>query len=504
MIMHCGLSLNLVAACSRATKTCKTSRGLCLLSRPPGPRVQASDCPIMMSRFFHSSISTRFLAHKDHSQTPLGAFQLSPAQVDAIIRANETTFKEGRQAGSVSRFWSNHLAANSPSEDRYSVATLLHSKGLAFGVFDGHAGTACARAVSERLYEYLAISLLPQKTLRDIEDAFQNGRPLTPTLHWHNQPEEGLAREITQLYIRSLRTFVQELLEGGTRMSVQKALVKSFQRLDADVTQEAQTQRDRILQANAIQVAFSGATACVAHVDGAQLHVANAGDSKAILGVQEDDGTWAALPLTRDHNAFNMSELRRLEEEHPNEDKMIIRDRLLGFLMPLRAFGDAMFKWDLVLQKEILQSYPDLGSLNIFLPPLRNYFTPPYLTAEPEVTHHTLRPQDKFLLLATDGLWDLMDTQDAVRLVGEHLGTSSLSGIEMKGGVAVGESDSNVATHLIRHAMGANEHSELDYERLAALVTLPEDMVRGYRDDITVVVIQFNTRFIESQQTRRA
>uniref|UniRef100_H3B6M5 PPM-type phosphatase domain-containing protein n=1 Tax=Latimeria chalumnae TaxID=7897 RepID=H3B6M5_LATCH len=371
----------------------------------------------------------------DHSQTPLGAFQLSPAQVDAIIRANETTFKEGRQAGSVSRFWSNHLAANSPSEDRYSVATLLHSKGLAFGVFDGHAGTACARAVSERLYEYLAISLLPQKT---------------------------------------------ELLEGGTRMSVQKALVKSFQRLDADVTQEAQTQRDRILQANAIQVAFSGATACVAHVDGAQLHVANAGDSKAILGVQEDDGTWAALPLTRDHNAFNMSELRRLEEEHPNEDKMIIRDRLLGFLMPLRAFGDAMFKWDLVLQKEILQSYPDLGSLNIFLPPLRNYFTPPYLTAEPEVTHHTLRPQDKFLLLATDGLWDLMDTQDAVRLV------------EMKGGVAVGESDSNVATHLIRHAMGANEHSELDYERLAALVTLPEDMVRGYRDDITVVVIQFN------------
>lgn len=36
------------------------------------------------------------------------------------------------------------------------------------------------------------------------------------------------------------------------------------------------------------------------------------------------------------------------------------------------------------------------------------YYTPPYLTAKPQVAHHHLQPRDKFLILATDGLWDFM------------------------------------------------------------------------------------------------
>lgn len=36
------------------------------------------------------------------------------------------------------------------------------------------------------------------------------------------------------------------------------------------------------------------------------------------------------------------------------------------------------------------------------------YYTPPYLTAKPQVAHHQLQPRDKFLILATDGLWDFM------------------------------------------------------------------------------------------------
>lgn len=36
------------------------------------------------------------------------------------------------------------------------------------------------------------------------------------------------------------------------------------------------------------------------------------------------------------------------------------------------------------------------------------YYTPPYLTAKPQVVHHQLQPRDKFLILATDGLWDFM------------------------------------------------------------------------------------------------
>lgn len=75
------------------------------------------------------------------------------------------------------------------------------------------------------------------------------------------------------------------------------------------------------------------------------------------------------------------------------------QDRLLGLLMPFRAFGDVKFKWSIELQKRVLESGPDQLHENEhtkFIPP--NYHTPPYLTAEPEITYHKLRPQDRFMV----------------------------------------------------------------------------------------------------------
>lgn len=72
---------------------------------------------------------------------------------------------------------------------------------------------------------------------------------------------------------------------------------------------------------------------------------------------------------------------------------------MLGLLMPFRAFGDVKFKWSIELQKRVLESGPDQLHENEhtkFIPP--NYHTPPYLTAEPEITHHKLRPQDRFMV----------------------------------------------------------------------------------------------------------
>lgn len=93
-------------------------------------------------------------------------------------------------------------------------------------------------------------------------------------------------------------------------------------------------------------------------------------------------------------------------------------------LMPLRAFGDVQFKWSLELQQSILASLksgvdPDSAILHHYTPP--NYTSPPYLDAMPEIIYHKLRPQDRFLILGTDGLWDELGSKEAVRIVGEHL-----------------------------------------------------------------------------------
>ncbi len=67
-------------------------------------------------------------------------------------------------------------------------------------------------------------------------------------------------------------------------------------------------------------------------------------------------------------------------------------------LMPTRAFGDFKLKWPADRIRRFF------GAKHV----LKNYRTPPYLTAKPEVTHHVLKPRDKFLIIASDGLWDQM------------------------------------------------------------------------------------------------
>src|SRR5690349_5842679 len=59
---------------------------------------------------------------------------------------------------------------------------------------------------------------------------------------------------------------------------------------------------------------------------------------------------------------------------------------------------DHRYKWSKELQKIVLEP---LG-----ITPPASLLTPPYLTALPEVFYHRLTPNDKFLVLATDGLWE--------------------------------------------------------------------------------------------------
>lgn len=172
-----------------------------------------------------------------------------------------------------------------------------------------------------------------------------------------------------------------------------------------------------------LQVALSGCTACVIHISNGVLHVANLGDSRAVLGVQELDGSWSAVSLTSDHNAQNPDELQRVLREHPSSERRtaVRHDRLLGVLLPFRAFGDFRFKWSAEMLSRVYETRADM------LPP--HYLSPPYLSARPEVTQHRIRANDRFVVLATDGLWELMHRQRVVQLVGERLTGEKTQGL---------------------------------------------------------------------------
>lgn len=109
------------------------------------------------------------------------------------------------------------------------------------------------------------------------------------------------------------------------------------------------------------------------------LHVANCGDSEAVLGVSNPSTGISARLLSRPHTVDNADEISRVRMSHPaSESATILKGgRLLGELYPLRAFGDLRYKWSLELQRVVLEP---LG-----VPAPRNLHTPPYLTAQPEV-----------------------------------------------------------------------------------------------------------------------
>uniref|UniRef100_UPI0025ADBB9D pyruvate dehydrogenase [acetyl-transferring]-phosphatase 1, mitochondrial-like isoform X2 n=1 Tax=Doryrhamphus excisus TaxID=161450 RepID=UPI0025ADBB9D len=481
---------------------------------------------------------------------------MNSAQIQQILKANEYShiLPRGPASHGVLSFHSNMLSSNHPGEDYRSSATFLSDGGgVLFGVFDGHGGPACAQAVSQRLFYYITVATLPLKTLVELERAVEEERAVPPLLEWlkhcrdHRCPDGGAtsfhslrtywqerldedpddAEEVSATqsgppHPNSYRGAFYEWLQDVSRLS--SALVSAFRRLDYDLSVEAQvhmsmsSHRRPSLSGDTslscpLRVALSGCTACVAHVSKGVLHVANLGDSRAVLGVQESDGRWSAVSLTNDHNAQNPDEVQRILREHPwSERRTVVRhERLLGLLLPFRAFGDIRFKWSAETLSRLYETRPDVLSVvgeGARTPPA-HYLTPPYLSAEPEVTQHHIAPSDKFVVLASDGLWELMHRQTVVQLVGQHLKglqqqrpitpTAGMTLadlqrllLERKGRVQSVLEDQNAATHLLRHALGDDGYGAVASNRLIKMLSLPADLARRYRDDITITVIHLN------------
>ncbi|RUS71356.1 hypothetical protein EGW08_020886 [Elysia chlorotica] len=446
---------------------------------------------------------------------PVESPRLTPHMVTAILRMNESTAQVSGAA--VKNVQCNQLPANKPIEDRHVEGKLAGSNKYLFGVFDGHAGCACAQTLKDRLFQYMSVSMADFDMLNKL---YQGKEDMAARLieYLPTTTTELVSPDLASVHWQSLFQFVNDSLDmQGMDTTVEEALTSAFLRLDQDISTEASFHPgDEGLSEDLVNIAFSGAVGCVAYIDGLDLYVGNVGDSQAVVGSHStDNNAWEATALSHKHDSQNEKEVKRLIHRHPNESGNILRGgRLFGELMPLRAFGDVRYKW----QKRDLIHLSNLASkTSNFLTAYRdmrlpnNYRTPPYLDAEPEVMHYRLSPKDRFLILASDGLWDSdgMTMDKAVSLIGHHtegqqvLGRyrpaedSRLGGInsalkKRKEGLAKKAVDDNAATHLLRHALG------LEHGYISAQLTLPEKLVRYYRDDITITVIHFDQEYIKN------
>lgn len=152
---------------------------------------------------------------------------------------------------------------------------------------------------------------------------------------------------------------------------------------------------DHLLDTGTINAAQSGTTAVTVLMRGRTLHVANAGDSRAVVGRLDVDGArMSAIPLTEDHKPDIPAELQRIEslggvvsQSSPHYGPARVRlSTGRGGLTLSRAIGDI-----------------SLGRVGVI--------------ATPDVRVHTLDPRDRCLILASDGVWEFMSNQRAVEVV---------------------------------------------------------------------------------------
>uniref|UniRef100_A0A336JYJ4 CSON007378 protein n=1 Tax=Culicoides sonorensis TaxID=179676 RepID=A0A336JYJ4_CULSO len=444
-------------------------------------------------------INTKLLSSK--------ASKLSAYEVNQVLTANEYTREFDR--GPVKSFDTNQLGSNNPIEDSRSAALLNHDSSLLVGVFDGHGGPACSQVVSKRIMRYIAASFLPKKILEEQIKNKAKSDSFAACLHDRLE----FVEEVKDIYEDSFLKYVNEMIIDAEhdKYDLKKKIENAFLKLDNSLSEEALNYDSKRTMA----VALSGTCAILAHFKNNDLHIASSGDCVAVLGSYSENGEWIAKKMTDEHNADNIHEVRRITSEHPDveKDTVIKSERLLGQLAPLRALGDFRFKWSKKILEEIV--VPTYGTHSI----PSHYHTPPYLSACPEIVHHTLKPSDKFLILASDGLWEIMTPMQVVRLIGEHMsGKAFLQPLKLpKRKLTIGDIDEmldqraqglltqphdrNAATHLIRNALGGTEYGISD-DKLSHMLSLPQEIVRLFRDDITIIIVYFNSNYIRTRPTK--
>lgn len=156
----------------------------------------------------------------------------------------------------------------------------------------------------------------------------------------------------------------------------------------------------------------SGASAVVAYLCGSTLWVAGAGDARAVLGSSSarrgdgDDGGGglSAIVLSTDHRVALPAERRRIEEA----GGWVRPARGVGGpaqdFLPARMYERADAPW-LGPGLAISRAIGDLNATRCGLVPT------------PEVRSHALSPSDRFLILATDGVWEFIGADEAVDIV---------------------------------------------------------------------------------------
>ncbi|XP_011034566.1 PREDICTED: probable protein phosphatase 2C 60 [Populus euphratica] len=259
-------------------------------------------------------------------------------------------------------------------EDAHAAYPDLDSSTSFFGVYDGHGGQAVAKFCAKYLHEqvlkhesYLSgdLGTSLQKAFLRMDEMMRGQRG------W---------RELSRL---------------GDNMEKVSSMIEGL--IWSPRSGQVNGHFDDWLDEEGPHSGFDGpncgSTACVAIIRNNQLFVANAGDSRCVISRKGQ-----AYDMSKDHKPGLEVERERIR----NAGGFIVVGRVNGTLNLSRAIGDTEFKQNKKLPAE-----------------------QQIVTANPDIKTVELCDDDEFLVLACDGIWDCMSSQQLVDYVHEQLNTET-------------------------------------------------------------------------------
>ncbi|CAA6654686.1 unnamed protein product [Spirodela intermedia] len=152
---------------------------------------------------------------------------------------------------------------------------------------------------------------------------------------------------------------------------------------------------DQLCRGANIDCICSGTTAVSVVKQNDHLMIANLGDSRAVLCTRDDSNQLSPIQLTVDLKPNLPNEASRIMkckgrvfalEEEPEVHRVWLPDENCPGLAMARAFGDFCLK--------------EFG-----------------IISTPQVTYRKLTERDEFVVLATDGVWDVLSNEEVVKIV---------------------------------------------------------------------------------------
>ncbi|XP_055826099.1 protein phosphatase 2C 51-like [Solanum dulcamara] len=230
---------------------------------------------------------------------------------------------------------------------------------------------------------------------------------------------------------------IQQVLEENDEKSLnwEKVMRESFRKMDEKVNEKG------------AEMATIGSTAVVAVVGEEEFIVANCGDSRAVLS-----RAGVALPLSIDHKPDRPDELDRIE----NSGGKVINwngQRVLGVLSTSRSIGDMYLK--------------------------------PYVIPDPEVVVSKRSDEDEFIILASDGLWDIIPNDVACDITRRCLNGQTIRRCDQQ---SKSDKIDDQSSEGIKGSLAAR----------AATFLAELAIGRGSRDNISVIVVELNRSMCSS------